>query len=1127
MFRFSMRIVFVVLLCSSLPFLAHAQSTYGSILGTVSDPTGARVPGAKIVITNQGEDISRSVVADESGNYEALNLKAGFYTVKSETSGFKTFVAKDLELIARQALRVNITLEVGSLSESVNVEAIAPVVTTDSGTIATSFESRQVLGLPSNYRGAGSTSPIRVLAFQAGVQSDNSWGFSVQGATPAQTEISVDGISTVAVSSNKPLTEVFPSAEGISEMKVQGVGNNAEYGQIGDITTTSKGGSNQFHGSAFEYLQNRAFDATAFGATSKAQKTANTFGGSLGGPVIKNKTFFFGTFEAMRYRTGSSLSATVPTALMRSGDFSNEVTTLKDPFNNSTPFAGNAVPSSRISSVSSNVLGYYPLPNYGSNMTKQSSSNYRINSAAPINSNQWDARVDHTLSQRQSFFARFSWKNMDTTSPLVLLLPNDTSKNNSRSLAFSHVFAFTPTLINEFRFGLTKNDSATKYGFDGKALTSAMGLISPATLTFNGLPTFSFSAGTTSFGKGKEGFTYNRSYQWNNNTTWTHGRHTVKFGGDMRKLGDLASLGFTGSDNYGNSAYDGRFTGRDVADFLLGVPYGTSFASVNQDNDGKSWHYALYVQDSFKLNQKLTLEYGLRWELHPPFTDSGGNITNFDRSVPVTGRVIIPSSQQATDITAPGFLLAINACPGSAYNGIPCTPFLKANEAGYPEGLRFLQKKNINPRFGFAYRPFNDTKTVIRGGIGRYTMTLLGGIYYGMTGVHASDVREYTNSFTNNVPAIQLPYLVTSGSGIKTPTYGTAYFGTSEDPNLKDPYIYQWNLSVERAIGWETGLRVSYIATRSVQLPWAPDLNQPQPSTTAYASRPLTDRPFPYWSRLYAYDTGATATYNALQTEVSHRYRGGVTFNSAWTWAKNLSDGNGPASTGWAGATGGGRVTNSLNRAADKGNTAMTRRHRFVNTISYELPFGKGRAFGTNMNRLMDNIAGGWHMSTIFMMQTGPFLTPTMSGGDPSGTNATARGTQRPDVVAGTSGNLGSPTADMWFNRYAYVCPGRVAGASDQFNCNVTPIGRFGNAGTGLLVGPGTVNLSMGMGKDFVLTERMKLKLEGTFTNLPNHPNLADPSTNITSISYGVISSARGSDSGGNRVGQISFRLEF
>ena len=310
------------------------------------------------------------------------------------------------------------------------------------------------------------------------------------------------------------------------------------------------------------------------------------------------------------------------------------------------------------------------------------------------------------------------------------------------------------------------------------------------------------------------------------------------------------------------------------------------------------------------------------------------------------------------------------------------------------------------------------------------------------------------------MPSFQFPKSPRTANGVASTPYGQAYFGTANDPNFKDPYAYQWNLSAERDLGWNTGLRVSYIGMRSVQLPWAPDLNQPLPSTTPYAQRPLTDRPFPYWGRIYTRDTGANAIYNSLQAEVSHRARAGLTFDSSFTWAKNVGDAAGPAPSGWSGDTGGGRVTNSLDRAADRGDVAFTRRLRWLGTSLYDLPFGRGRRFGATLNPIADALVGGWHASTILVLQTGPYLTPTMSGGDPSGTGGDTRGTQRPDSV-GMDPAVSNPTADLFWNRSAFVCPGRAPGSATQFNCAVTPIARFGNAGVGTLVGPGTANLSM------------------------------------------------------------------
>ena len=872
-------------------------------------------------------------------------------------------------------------------------------------------------------------------------------------------------------------------------------------------------------------MQNRAFDATAFGAVSKPQKTANTFGGSIGGRIIPNRTFFYGDVEDMQYRRGTTVTGTSPTQAMRDGDFTKEGVTIVDPATR-VPYQGDRVPGSLISSIAQKIQNFYPQPNFGKTDV-QSSSNFRQNGAAPVTSYQYDLRIDHVLTSKQSIFTRWTAKNVSSVSPNFFVLPADNSYDDSRNLVVSHNYAIRPNLLNEGRVGWSSDDQATSYGFDGPKITNDLGFKGLPPLTFNGLPEVDFNTTATSnFGKGKPNLSVSRNFQFNDNFTWVKGRHTMKFGADFRRLRLSASLSFVGSDNYGTFAVDGRFSGHDYADFLLGLPSHSSIANVSSDIDGRSWHYGFYGQDSFKVSQHLTLEYGLRWEYHPPFQDAGFNITNFDRSVPRTGRVIIPSDPQALKITAPAFLLSINACPApAALGGIPCTPFLPADQAGFPEGLRFSWKKDFDPRFGFAYRPFGGTKTVVRGGFGLYTMTILGSVFYSLTGVHSSDVRDFNNDLSKGAPLFQWPNISTGGSGIGSVALGNAYFGTANAPNFRDPYSMQWNLTLEREVGWNTGLRVSYIALRSVELPWATDLNQPLPSTVTFSQRPLTDRPFPYWDRIRSRDTGANAMYNSMQTEMSHRMSGGLTFDSAWTWAKNLSDANGPTSSGFSSETGGGRVADNFDRRADRGNVGPTRRHRWVSTAIYELPFGKGKHFMGNAHPILDGIAGGWRLSGIFLWQTGQYLTATVGGGDPSGTNANNRGTQRPDVLR--DGNLANPTADVWFDRSAFVCPGRVTG-SNQFNCNLpAPIGRFGNSGVGTLLGPGAVNLSMGFAKDFPIKERIRLKFEGSFSNLPNHPNLNDPGTNIQSSSFGRITSARGADAGGNRTGQFALRFEF
>ena len=288
----SARLARLVGLLVCLVSALSAQSTFGTIVGIVTDSVGAVVPKVAIVVTDQAEHVSREVQSDGQGNYDALNLKASVYTVSAHATGFKAFRQENLILEARQTLRVNIALEIGQVSETVTVSGGAPTIATDTQTIAATFSSEEVLSLPTNYRGAGSTSALHVLSFLPGVQSDNSYGFSLQGALPSQSQVSLDGISTLSTRVNGPLAEMFPSTEAIAEMKVQGVGNSAEFGEVGDITTVTKAGGNDYHGSAFEYLQNAAFDATSYGSVTKPKKAANTFGGCLGGRIIRNRTFF-------------------------------------------------------------------------------------------------------------------------------------------------------------------------------------------------------------------------------------------------------------------------------------------------------------------------------------------------------------------------------------------------------------------------------------------------------------------------------------------------------------------------------------------------------------------------------------------------------------------------------------------------------------------------------------------------------------------------------------------------------------------------------------------------------------------------------------------------------------------
>ncbi len=902
------------------------------------------------------------------------------------------------------------------------------------------------------------------------------------------------------------------------------------------MTTISKSGTNDYHATAFWFHQNRALDSKAFGALTKPQKIANDFGFSGGGPVNipwlykgKDKTFFFGTYEGFRFPRGQTIQNTVPTQAMRNGDFSAEGVTVRDPLTGQA-FANNRIPDNRISPIAKAFLTLYPLPNNGAT-DKLRVANYIRNSSSSLNSDQYDIRIDHYLTKNQSIFGRWTWKDVAVDSPNILALPSNTNFDRYKILVVSHNYTIKPTLLNEARFGLTLNNSGSAFPFDGRDFTTKLGFqgIGP-NFPFNGIPNVGFSGDVTDLNRGRgDSISQSRTYQFNNNLTWTKGRHTMKYGFDLRWIRAVTALGFIGADNYGNSDFDGSFSGNDFADFLLGIPIRTSYAIIQQDNDGRATHYHFFGQDSFRVNQKLTLEFGLRYEYHPAYIDASGNIGNFDPSVPRSGRVVYPTGKQ--NLLAPGFLKTFNACPAPAANGAPCTPVQSAEEAGLPESLRNVPKLRFLPRFGFAYRPFRDDKTVIRGGVGAYNGTLLGNIFFSLTGTLQSDVREFTNLTSQGRPLYQWPQIQSGGTGISTGQLGTASFRTANDIEYKDPYSLQWNLSVDRYAGFGVGVRVSYIGMKTTQLAWAPDLNQMTSSTQFAINRPLSDRPFPNWGIIFTRTAGASAFYNALQIEANRRFSTGLTFNSTYTWAKNINDNGGPNSTGFTGETGGGRSADLYNRRAERGNDYATRRHRSISTVVYELPVGRGRQFAKSVHPAANAIIGGWQLSAIFLAQTGPYLTPSVGSVDPSGSGSGLSRTQHPDRIG--DGNISNPTWFQWFDQNAFVCPGlttRVAA-----NCRIgvnpardaTPIGRFGTAGVGIIRGPGTINLSLGVNKTFNLTERVRLEAGASFTNVPNHTNFADPNMTITSTAFGRITSARGSELGGSRTGQVTMRLSF
>jgi Carboxypeptidase regulatory-like domain/TonB dependent receptor len=1136
---------------------AIGQSTFGGIVGVVKDPSQGEVAGAQVMLTSLEDGSQRGATTDSNGAFEFVNVKAARYELVVHGDGFADYKATSLQVEARQSLRLEVALKLATSTQTIEVNGESgPVINTENGTIADTKDFQQITNLPVNYR-AATTSPLAMLATVPGAQQDANGNVSVGGGLPSQVQYSVDGSSTVNIRQNGALGNMNPSSELISEFKVTQFNNNAEFAQLGDVTISTKSGGDQFHGSAFEYLQNSAFDAEVWNSGDKPHKAYNTFGGSLGGPLQvpklsrgKAKTFFFADFEANRRRYSTPLFLFVPTNALRQGDFSALSTPLIDPFTGK-PYPGNRIPGGSQCANSQDCINpfalsllsnYLPAPNINvSTANFGSQANYLQQTPTPSDTNGFDLRFDRTITSKQSVFVRWSWKHLSAQSltdtalnTVNNFLPPDQDSEHNNNLIVSYNYLITNNLVNEARFGLSFWQLQVKFPIQGAAAISTLGLTGldlsdhPAAGAF---PIFNFNDDPGNYspiGRDKDGITKSQTVQFADNLTWIKGRHTLKFGADVRRVAyqDLESFG--GADDFGAFTFDqGVFTGNAFANLLLGLPTKTYVAQSGPDVHAHTIQTGVYGQDEFRLNDRLTLTYGLRWQALPAFVSNLGNLTAFDIR---NGGIIIPVGNQPR----PGFLATINSCnPADPNNStdpcgaataadtalgcvpvlgadanMPCAPIEFANKVGLGPGLRQFYWKNFQPRLGFAYRPLSTGRIVLRGGFGIFTMTNLGQLSFNTTNIDVSVVRTTANSFTSLQPAYQFPSA--RMQDIPASIAGTGDFYQNTLTNYRDPQSAQWNLTVEGELARGVTLRESYVGMSSYRMSQTIDLNQVEPSSTSPNPNP---KPYSNWGRILSTTNSGHVNYDGLQSELNMHARGGLTFQASHIWAKCLGNVGGDAPTTFnPEIIYGIPVANRFDLSANRGNMAATRRNRFLLSAVYDLPVGQNRKFFSHLNRFSDLVVGGWSVSTVSLWETGSYLTPiTSSSYDPGNLSLSYRGAfQRPDCVG--NGNIANSATGSMFNISAF---------------SPIPSGPVGNCGVGILVGPGTTTIAAGASKTFHLTERLRLRFEGTFTNLLNHPNFASPPTNVTSSSFGIVQSVQTAENSGNRTGQFGLRFEF
>jgi hypothetical protein len=1124
-------------ICFILAFrqAGYAQSTFGAVLGTVKDPSGSLIPAAKVDLLNTGTNANRSTITNANGAYEFVNVEVGNYTLKVDAAGFQVTEYEQFELAARAIKRLDAQMKVASQATVVTVEAVS-VVQTDASNVSETKGSLELTDLPVSIgtRASGSTSAYSTLSAQPGVQFDSANNITVSGALPSQLSFTIDGISSVGPGSLGALTELFPSFNAIEEIKISETLNPAEYGGVADITTVSKSGTNEFHGGAFENVQNTAFDAADFFSNEVTPVKLNDFGIYLGGPILipkiyngRNRTFFFGDFEALRLPKSFTTLLSVPTQAMRNGDMSVYLTPSNGGSANAlTGYPGNIIPQTQLNSFAqsfSNLI--YPLPNYGP--PGSIANNYLATYEIPINSAQGDVRLDQSISPKHLVYVRYTYKNRRITgeqldpsgNPSTPLLGEVSTPQIYSALAASYNWIVSPSMVNELRGGFSLVHRDVSFGITAQQAATTLGLTNlPGIPPGDDVPSLSITGFMGIQSQANDTNPHEGTYQLTDTFTWTKQKHTLKFGGDYRYLSSLFTQVF---NNYrmGYYQFDGSVMSQllgngaavPLASYLLGYPDLTAIATViNPNTNAYAQHYAFFGQDDWKVSQSLTINYGLRWEYHPGFHDKNNNVVNFDpyySSVidgqTVAGAVILPNQAAYANIN-PAFVQSIAP-----------TPLLLASQVGVPSNLRFSSKRDFAPRIGFAYRIGGNNKTVIRGGYGRFIESLMSGTAINGWSVGSSDVGFFSNGFGNNGnPLYTMPY--SYPSNIAQP--GTQFFDLSSEIHYKDPIVEEWNLTLERDLNKGVGIRVSYSGNHSYNVPTVVNADQVRANTLGF-SDPATQASIPF--PLMSYIAEGTSllgygNYNAGTISV-HKRSTNLEFEASYTYTRNLTNVNGApiASASSFVNEFGNTLSDPYNPTLDYGNTPYDRRQRFLVTFLYELPFGKGRTFFGGANGVVDRIVGGWELSGVYVLQTGPFMSVATLN-DPSGTgyNIFNANGGRADTVQGVNPYAGK-SINQWINPNAFVDP----------NNN---IGRFGDSQSGGIVGPGTNVASLSLIKHIPLAERVRMEVGLQASNIANHPNFAPPGNLTLGVAgFGQITALQGAEGAGPRALQLTGRITF
>lgn len=1040
-----------------------AQTPSATLVGVVTDPSGSAIAQARVGIRNPATNEVRNTASDQKGEFIAPNLAPGIYEVSISKEGFQTLRQTNVELQLDQSARMEFHLEIGSVSQSVEITASVPLINTENAVKGDVVVSQEIVEMPLDGRDFTDLAMlIPGVLPKSGLADSRGGPMAINGARADNSNYLLDGFNNQNPQNGQP--QVRPNLDAMQEFKMQTTGYSAETGRLagGVMNMVLKSGGNDVHGAVFEFLRNDIWDSRNFFDRDKGQLHRNQFGATVSGPVViphlyngHDRTFFLFSWESYRQSEGRSALGVVPALAERQGDFS-ALPPIKDPLSagacnaNSRAgcFPGNQIPLSRISPVALKVQAYFPLPN------RPGPNNYYAQASV---SNNWDSpiiKIDHRLTSSDNLSVRFLKRYSTTDNPFAggsnLGIFGTQTRTSPSMAGLTYTRIFSPTLFNELRFGLTRTAVDGTSSHQGTDYNSQFGMAGgPTDPRVIGFPLFRIT-NYEPLGDVANEPNQNvvNNYNLSDSVTWVKGSHLIKFGADM-----LRFQFYTDYSNNSRGLYNflGNWTTQPYADFMLGMPNSTTRLFASNMNYLLANNYSAFFQDDWKVTSRLTLNLGLRYELPMPAHEKRGRWSNF---VPEAGKLVIASDASLA---------------GTGIGFTDPSRVATAQQLGFPDSLVYPDYRDLAPRFGLAWRPFGGNRTVIRGGYG---------IFYGS---------QMYNDITNTEGNV-FPFVVseTVNRQPKNPEFLTIANPFPVQPTLTSnvlnangwelhaptPYLQSWNLTVERDLGMDSAVEAGYIGSKGTHLNRLYNINQPVRSA---ATAPNFPYPYPGWNTINMVGFGFDSVYNAANITIRRRFARNFFYRISYIYSKSIDNASqlGTLGTGQNGAK---ALQDPRDFRAERGRSDFDIGHSFTMSFSWTVPWK------TNL------LLRGWQLAGTGVAHTGAPFTPMVSNVNPELGEAV-----RPNRMA--KGTVANPTVERWYDPAAF--PEVPTGSYT-----------FGTSGRDILDGPGQIAMNLSLIRNFNCGEKRQVQIRWEVFNALNHANFAQPVVFVNMPNAGTITSA-------------------